>query len=473
MRAHQLFLAGMTRRVAAPKPVLRRRGEKGRPRKAAPAPAGPPRPAGVQLSLLDTAAARHYRYGRVDLRATAKPDNPWLRWALYLAHRDGEAHGWGPVMRRGVQRSLTMLLAEHRPGEHILASIVEESVRPGSTNAGLIIDLLDRMHILTDDRVPTFDQWLDAKLEGLSGPIRADVHDWVRVLRDGAPRRRPRRPTTAAAYLHAARPALLAWSQRYDHLREVTADDIRDEVVALHGHPRQMCTTALRSLFGWARRERRIFRNPAAHQRNPRAAEALWQPLEPAEIARTLAAATTPQARVFVVLAAVHAARPGQIRALHLDHIELAQRRLTIDGHDRPLDELTHQILRRVARRPPPAVAEHREPPPDHQHGHRDRAQPRQRELPRPGRARAARDDRPPADRPSARGSPHQRRGPTGHRRGVRRQHQRGHPLRHQRPRLAGPASRRVPEFAANPRDNLRRSRRLILGFLVTTLQFS
>lgn len=71
----------------------------------------------------------------------------------------------------------------------------------------------------------------------------------------------------------------------------------------------------------------------------------LWQPLPPAQIAATLTAATTAQARVFVVLAAVHAARPGQIRALHLDHVQLAQRRLTIDGHPRPLDELTHQIL--------------------------------------------------------------------------------------------------------------------------------
>lgn len=226
--AHQLFLAGMTRRVAAPKPAPRRRGEKGRPRKTAPPLAGAPRPAGTQLSLLDTAAARHYRYGRVDLRATAKPDNPWLRWALYLAHQDGEAHGWSPVMRRGVQRSLTMLLAEHQPGEHLLASIVEQSVRPGSTNAGVIIDLLDRMRLLTDDRVSTFDQWLGGKLEDIPDPIRTDVNDWVRMLRDGGPRRHPRSPTTAAAYLHAARPALLAWSQRYDHLREVTTGDIHE-----------------------------------------------------------------------------------------------------------------------------------------------------------------------------------------------------------------------------------------------------
>ena len=58
-----------------------------------------------------------------------------------------------------------------------------------------------------------------------------------------------------------------------------------------------------------------IFRNPAARVRVGRARGRIWQPLRPDQITQTIAAATTQQARLFIALAAVHAARPGQIRA--------------------------------------------------------------------------------------------------------------------------------------------------------------
>src|SRR5438477_434056 len=56
--------------------------------------------------------------------------------------------------------------------------------------------------------------------------------------------------------------------------------------------------------------------------------------------------AITPPARVFLVLAAVHAARPGAIRALQLDDVNLASRRLHLAGADRPMGELTGRVLR-------------------------------------------------------------------------------------------------------------------------------
>lgn len=57
-------------------------------------------------------------------------------------------------------------------------------------------------------------------------------------------------------------------------------------------------------------------------------------------------AAITPQARVCLVLAAVHAARPGAIRALHLDDIDLASGRLRLAGGGRPVGELTAKVVR-------------------------------------------------------------------------------------------------------------------------------
>lgn len=342
---HQLFLAGMARRTAAPKTLPRRRGERGRPCKPAPPAAVQPRLDAVQLALFDQPVDRTYLVGRIDLRATSKPDNPWLRRALHLAHRQAETQGWSPVRRRAAQRVLTALLAEHRPGDLIHASAAQLTANRACINAATIIELLDDLDVLVEDRVQTFDRWLDRKLDTLPGPIRSDLHDWARALIEGGPRRRPRSPSTTVGYLHAVHKPVLSWAHGYTHLREVTAADIRDAVAALTGHARQARATALRSLFRWARREQRIFRDPTIGLRTGRAAEQLWQPLDPAEITQSVTAARSPQARVFVALAAVHSARTGHIRALQLDDVDLGNRRIRINGHDRPLDDLTHQLL--------------------------------------------------------------------------------------------------------------------------------
>jgi enoyl-CoA hydratase/carnithine racemase len=45
-------------------------------------------------------------------------------------------------------------------------------------------------------------------------------------------------------------------------------------------------------------------------------------------------------ARLCVVLAALHSARPGAIRALHLDDADLAGRRLRLAGTNRPMGDV-------------------------------------------------------------------------------------------------------------------------------------
>ena len=72
----------------------------------------------------------------------------------------------------------------------------------------------------------------------------------------------------------------------------------------------------------------------------------VWQPLTAGQLADAVAAATTPQARLCLVLAAVHAARPGAIRALQLDDADLASGRLRLAGTGRPMGELTGKVLR-------------------------------------------------------------------------------------------------------------------------------
>jgi len=122
-------------------------------------------------------------------------------------------------------------------------------MRPGSTNLDHTLEILDTMGVVVDDRPRAFDLWLAAKLDGLAPAIAADVRAWVKTLRDGGPRTRGRNPATACSYLNAARPLLVDWSDRYDHLREVTRDDVLAHLDKLTGHARGYTATAVRSLF--------------------------------------------------------------------------------------------------------------------------------------------------------------------------------------------------------------------------------
>ncbi len=342
VRHHQLFFADMAgyRDTHTRPPRFDATGRKPPPR-----PAARPDTGHLQPALSDEVVRRHYRYGRVDLRREPAPDNPWLAWGLYLAHNLAEQRGWGSFVRGGMQRTLVMLLAGHTDGDLIRVSDFYEVVAEHTTNIDDTVEILTVMGVVLDDRQPAFDRWLHAELAGLPPAIRRDTDTWATMLRYGGPRNRARAPGTAASYLHTIRPALTVWSTRYDHLREVTHDDVVAYLDTLTGFPRARTTTALRSLFAWAKRANIIFRNPAVHLRVPQREDPVWQPLRPDELARTVTAATTVHARLFVALAAVHAARVGQIRALQLDDVDLGNRRLTIAGRDRPLDDLTHRTL--------------------------------------------------------------------------------------------------------------------------------
>lgn len=344
VRHHQLFFAGMNQRRAQPRPAPWRPGAKGRPRKPPPPIEVQPRPGAIQLALFD-GLPRAYGFGQIDLRSGPPPASPWLSWALHLAHVTAETRGFGPEVYRELNRNLVVLLADYAEGDIIRVSDFRDVLGRQGASQAHTIEILTAMGIVADDRPPAFDTWLSGKLDGLAPEIAAQARRWVLVLRDGGPRRRPRKPGTAAAYLNTVRPALLAWSQDYDHLREVTRDDVLAYLSGLHGDPRRDALAALRSLFTWAKRDSVIFANPASRIRIGARALPVWQPLTADEITSAVQAATTPQARLCVALAAVHAARPGQIRALLLSDVDLGDRRITIAGRPRPLDDLTRRLL--------------------------------------------------------------------------------------------------------------------------------
>jgi hypothetical protein len=344
VRHRQLFLAGMQQRRAAPRAFPRRYGAKGRPRKPPPPVAVRPRSGWVQPTLVD-GLPRQFRYGRVDLRRGPAADNPWLAWALHLAHTMAEARGFEPVVRRALNRTLVMLLADHTGGQLLSASQVYPVLLARGTSIIHTTEILRAMGIFVDDWPATFEVWLQAKLDGLAPGIRAETSRWARVLHDGGPRTRARDEKTVRGYLWAVRPALLAWSVGHDHLREITHQEVLAHVEALHGQQRQTTLVALRSLFAWAKKTGVILRDPAAPIRVGRLDWPVWQPLAPEQIAQTVQAAITPQARLLVALAAVHAARTSAARTLRLEDVDLGNHRLTIAGRPRPLDELTYRVL--------------------------------------------------------------------------------------------------------------------------------
>ncbi|MFF2149231.1 hypothetical protein [Kitasatospora sp. NPDC058190] len=341
VRHHQLFFVGMHYRRRSTPPPPRPRGRRGAPRKPPPPPAWRPDPGWRQLPLFDQVPRDYSRLDPADADLTS----PWLAWAKYLAHQLAEARGWGRNIRFAVNRGLAFVLTGYVEGDVIRHTEIFAPLRSLDLSVGHIVTVLEEMGIFEDDSQPSFERWLAERLAGLAPGIRSEAERWTRVLHEGGPRSLPRREGTVWLYLNGVRPALLEWSDRYDHLREVTRDDVLTCLKALHGRHRHSQLVALRSLFGWAKRNGLVFRNPTSRIKVGQYEYAVLQPLVPEQVARAVAAATTPATRLILACAAVHAARVAQIGALMLDDVDIGNRRLTIAGRVRPLDDLTLKLL--------------------------------------------------------------------------------------------------------------------------------
>lgn len=278
-------------------------------------------------------------------RGGANLANPWLAWARHVAHRHGEARGWISRVRGDVDDALIILLSDHVEGQKVSYGEIFPALRARGLSTERTVEILQMLDLFIDDRRPPFEDWLDRKLDGLAPGICREVEQWTRTLHDGGPRSTARAGGTVYNYLNNIRPVLVVWSTRYDHLREVTRDDILAVLENLHGEQRRTTLVALRSLFAHAKKTKAIFRNPASRIKVGQQESGVLQPLRPEHFKQTTRATVTPAARVLVALAGVHAARVGTILAMRLDDVDLGNRRLIIAGRCRPLDDLTHQLL--------------------------------------------------------------------------------------------------------------------------------
>ncbi len=339
VRWHQLRFANM-QRIRTNGPPIGRQG-----RRAA------ERPPPVEVVVLD---ALGWQPRMIDVpkdflcfdrRQHANLANPFLARARRSAKKISENRGWSEGVIGYVDRALVIVLSGHAASDTVSYSELFPVIRRYGLSIERTVEVLDDIGVFHDDRIDGFEQWMTSKLVDVSPGIRRDVEDWIHTLRDGGPRSDPRAIDTVWKYLNSARPILDDWSIRHEHLREITRDDVDEAVTGLKGDRRRHTTTVLRSLFRHCKKSGTIFRNPAAHTRVGQRENGVILPLDPAEIARTLAATTAPAARLTVALAAIHAARTGAIRDLLIDDIAIGNRRITIAGRVRPLDDLTRQAV--------------------------------------------------------------------------------------------------------------------------------
>jgi hypothetical protein len=313
------------------------------PRPAA-LPARPCRPpaGGTQLQLPIPGESLHF-----DKRhwAASAVTGPALQQARHIARNLAGARGWNPRIVTETSRALAVVLAGHQAGDIIAWSQLPAALHRRDLSISRTAEILQIAGLLDDDRIPSFTSLAQPRLALLPAPMAADVRDWLRTRSQGGPRSRPRDEHTVRMNLNRVHPLLLEWAGHYTHLREVTAADVTAATEPLHGSLRRQALTALRSLFGHCKKTGTIFADPTRGIGIGLRPLNLIQPLQPAEIGQATTAAITPAARLAVALAAVHAARPKAIRELHLDDVDLGNRRLVIACTPRPLDDLTRTLL--------------------------------------------------------------------------------------------------------------------------------
>jgi hypothetical protein len=317
----------------------------------------PPRPAAAglgQLRVPRATAARVPARRGPSPEHRAKPrlvsrirEHPELQAALVSY---GQARGWSPSTLWRVRRGLVAVLASQptlSATSPLDAAAVRQFLIERHLTALRVIEFLADQDLVTSNQHASFDRWLAHRLERLPAQIRAEVQTWTEVLRGRGPRAgRPRKAATIQGYLRAAEPALAAWSARYPSLRQVTSDDLADQLEPLTGSTRRLVLAVMRSLFKTLKARRAIFTNPTAgfelHRELPPPALGL----DPARRAGLLDQLHRPDGRLVVLLAGVHALRPHQIRVLTLADADVATGTLRAGGRPRRLDGLTLEALR-------------------------------------------------------------------------------------------------------------------------------
>jgi integrase len=267
-----------------------------------------------------------------------------VRAAAARAKELGEAHGWSPSTLMCAMDGLALLLTERGADEPVTMS--EIRARTARTTSSIrVAQVLDDLQVLRDDTTPAIRVWIDRRTSELPAGFAGDLRAWLLVLLNGDARTRARSRSSLYVYYGAIRPLLLDWAASHDHLREITSADVTASLEPLRGWPRRTTIAALRSLFRFAKKRRLIFTNPTARL-NVEEIDRHLLPMTEDEIRAVERLTIHPAQRLIIALLAVHATRPASIQHLTLDDVDLPSRRITLDGHNQRLGELSCRALR-------------------------------------------------------------------------------------------------------------------------------
>jgi hypothetical protein len=275
------------------------------------------------------------------------------RGARAVAHARslGEAHGWAPSTIEGVAAALHILLAGDREEPEALSTVLARI--PARVSRRRVVQVLSDLGLVVDDTEPVVDAWIQRRCAGLPDGYADDLRDWLRLLAHGDARHRPRSRSTLYVYLGQIAPLVRAWNDAGRRaLREVTKTDVLTELDRLQGRRRSNALVAASSLFAHAKARRAVFVDPTRSLHHPRARDPLGAvaPMTDEEITAVRATATTTLQRLVVVLAAVHAARAHTIRVLSLEDVDIPARRVTLNGRQEHMGELSATLLDRWLR---------------------------------------------------------------------------------------------------------------------------
>lgn len=256
---HQLFFTDMLRSLRS------RAGASLRPEKPQRRLLSPPEP------FTTAAGLGQYRLFEVrrDLLRFSRPPHvlwleeakrePHLAQAFHAADRLADAYGWSDRLLYDVHRGLIIALA-CRPPDELVPHSELEALAARRISVHRVAAVLGEAGLLLDDRADNIDLGWQRQLADTAPAIRHDMLDWLRRLRHGSDRSRPRAVGTATEYCRAVAPLAVNWSHEHDHFREITVVHVKRQVDLLpNAHARNQALVALRSLFRFLNQERRIF----------------------------------------------------------------------------------------------------------------------------------------------------------------------------------------------------------------------